>query len=117
MASAVWNHCSLSGSMERGESILDSIFDEDNLEDAQDVEMMDVEEGELVGQDSRTDLEETIGGDFNAVNQESGGKNRRRKKTKKKNRRKKGSSGSNVTDINRFLFCKSLFLLYNYEAK
>ncbi|KAG5524469.1 hypothetical protein RHGRI_031211 [Rhododendron griersonianum] len=31
--------------MERGESILDAIFDEDSLEDVLDVEMMDVEEG------------------------------------------------------------------------
>ncbi|KAG5565262.1 hypothetical protein RHGRI_001226 [Rhododendron griersonianum] len=38
--------CSLPDPMETGESILDAIFDEDSLEDAQEVEMMDVEEGE-----------------------------------------------------------------------
>ncbi|KAG5521826.1 hypothetical protein RHGRI_034152 [Rhododendron griersonianum] len=47
---------SLPDPMETGESILDAIFDEDSLEDAQEVEMMDVEEGELEEQDSQPDL-------------------------------------------------------------
>ncbi|KAL6980068.1 hypothetical protein U1Q18_049221 [Sarracenia purpurea var. burkii] len=97
--------------MERGESILDAIFDGDSLEDVQDVEMMDVEEGELVGQDLHTELGQNIGGDVHAVNQESGSKNRRRRSSKKKNnKKKKGSSGPNVTDINRFVLdvCKRL---------
>ncbi|GFZ17206.1 hypothetical protein Acr_26g0004760 [Actinidia rufa] len=46
--------------MERGESILDAIFDEDNFEDVQDVEMMDIEEGELVGHDSETELGQNV---------------------------------------------------------
>ncbi|CAL5429257.1 unnamed protein product [Camellia sinensis] len=104
---------SLSGSMERGESILDAIFDGVNLEDAQDVEMMEVEEGELVGQDSQTELGQNIGGDVHPVNQETSNNNRRRRNKKKKSKKKKGSSGPNVTDINRcFLFvsdvCKHL---------
>jgi len=91
--------------MERGESILDAIFEEDNFEDVQDVEMMDVEEGELVEQDPEIGLGKQIGGDANAVKSESSN-NKRRRRSNKKNRRKKGSSGQNVTDINRFLFWK-----------
>ncbi|CAL5431828.1 unnamed protein product [Camellia sinensis] len=100
----------LSGSMERGESILDAIFDGVNLEDAQDVEMMEVEEGELVGQDSQTELGQNIGGDVHPVNQETSNNNRRRRNKKKKSKKKKGSSGPNVTDINRFVsdVCKHL---------
>ncbi|CAL5359233.1 unnamed protein product [Camellia sinensis] len=106
--------------MERGESILDAIFDEDNLEDVQDVEMMDIEEGELVEQDSQTESRQTIGGDVNAINQEPRVKNHKPKSKKKKNKKKKGNSGPNVTDINRFVLdvCKHLrerktYLVYN----
>ncbi|XP_057477279.1 uncharacterized protein LOC130764982 isoform X3 [Actinidia eriantha] len=101
----------LSGSMERGESILDAICDEDNFEDVQDVEMMDIEEGELVGHDSETELGKNVGGDIHAVNQESGSKNKKKQnKKKRKNRRKKGSSGPNVIDIDRFVLdvCRHL---------
>uniref|UniRef100_A0A5B7AMM4 Phosphorylated adapter RNA export protein n=1 Tax=Davidia involucrata TaxID=16924 RepID=A0A5B7AMM4_DAVIN len=96
--------------MDGGESILDAIFEEDNLDDVQDIEMHDVEEGELVEQNSQTELGQSSGGDVKVVNQDSCSKNRRRKNNKKKNRRKKGSSGPNVTDINRFVLdvCKRL---------
>ncbi|KAE9459142.1 hypothetical protein C3L33_08955, partial [Rhododendron williamsianum] len=111
--------------METGESILDAIFDEDSLEDVQEVEMMDVEEGELVEQDSQTDLGQNIGRDrcaekqvscetigVHAVEkQESCSKSRRRRNNKKKkNKGKKGSSGQKVTDINRFVLdiCRRL---------
>ncbi|XP_052194928.1 uncharacterized protein LOC127802890 [Diospyros lotus] len=95
--------------MERGESILDAIFEEDNFEDVQDVEMMDVEEGELVEQDPEIGLGKQIGGDANAVKSGSSN-NKRRRRSNKKNRRKKGSSGQNVTDINRFVLdvCRCL---------
>ena len=89
--------------MEREESILDAIFDEDNFEDVQD--MMDIEEGELVGHDSDTELGQNVSGDVHAVNQESGIKNNNKenkKYKKRKNRRKKGSSGPKVIDIDRF---------------
>ncbi|KAL7182207.1 hypothetical protein ACSBR1_041005 [Camellia fascicularis] len=96
--------------MERGESILDAIFDGDNLEDAQDVEMMEVEEVELVGQDSQTELGQNIGGDDYPVNQVTSNNNRRRRNKKKKIKKKKCSSAPNVTDINRFVsdVCKHL---------
>ncbi|XP_057480045.1 uncharacterized protein LOC130767255 isoform X2 [Actinidia eriantha] len=100
--------------MERGESILDAIFDEDNFEDVQDVEMMDIEEGELVGHDSETELGQNVGGGVHAVNQESGSKNNnkqnKKQNKKRKNRRKKGSSGPKVIDIDRFVLdvCRRL---------
>ncbi|KAF7152530.1 hypothetical protein RHSIM_Rhsim01G0127300 [Rhododendron simsii] len=53
---------SLPDPMETGKSILDAIFDEDSVEDVQEVEMMDVE-GELVEQDSQSDLGQNIGRD------------------------------------------------------
>ncbi|KAG5561615.1 hypothetical protein RHGRI_004613 [Rhododendron griersonianum] len=87
--------------METSESILDAIFDEDSLEDVQEVEMMDVE-GVLVEQDSQSDLGQNIGRDCRAEKQESCSKSRRRR-SKKKNREKKASSGQKVTDINRFV--------------
>ncbi|KAG8375646.1 hypothetical protein BUALT_Bualt10G0121900 [Buddleja alternifolia] len=97
--------------MEGGESVLDTLFDEESVEDAQDVEMLDVEEGELIERNSKTEVGENRGVDVNRVNQESNKRNLRHKKKKKKNKRKKGSSsGSNVTDINRFVLdtCKRL---------
>ncbi|KAA8525181.1 hypothetical protein F0562_006955 [Nyssa sinensis] len=96
--------------MDGGESILDAIFEEDNIDDVQDVEMLDLEEGELVEQNSQTELGQSSGGDVKVVNQDSCSKNRKRRNNKKKNRRKKGNSGPNVTDVNRFVLdvCKRL---------
>ncbi|CAK9145317.1 unnamed protein product [Ilex paraguariensis] len=91
----------LGGFMEGGESVLDAIFEEDNLEDAQDIEMLDVEEGELVEQTAPIDLGENAGRDANIINQDSRSKNPRRRNKKRKNKRKKGSSGPDATDINR----------------
>ncbi|KAI8530989.1 hypothetical protein RHMOL_Rhmol11G0103000 [Rhododendron molle] len=98
--------------MERGESILDAIFDEDSLEDVLDVEMMDVEGG-LVGHDLQIELGQTIGGNDIEVNQVSAGKNCRY--NKKKNRREKASSGPKVTDINRFFFRDNLSCFMSEE--
>ncbi|KAM7493513.1 hypothetical protein LguiB_028122 [Lonicera macranthoides] len=94
--------------MEGGESIFDEIFEEENL-DVEDVDMLDVEEGELVEQNSQIATGQNSAGDVNKENQDSGNKNRRRR-NKKKNKRKKGYSGPNVTDINRFVLdvCKRL---------
>ncbi|KAF5795688.1 putative phosphorylated adapter RNA export protein [Helianthus annuus] len=63
------------------ESLLDSVFDAENVEDMDDVDMVDVEEGEL-----------------------------KRKSKRKKNKKKKGGAGSDVTDINRFVLdtCRRL---------
>ncbi|KAM7490634.1 hypothetical protein LguiA_033555 [Lonicera macranthoides] len=100
--------CSFLGLMEGGESIFDEIFEEENL-DVEDVDMLDVEEGELVEQNSQIATGQNSAGDVNKENQDSGNKNRRRR-NKKKNKRKKGYSGPNVTDINRFVLdvCKRL---------
>lgn len=88
--------------MEGGESLLDTLFDEESLEDAQDVEMLDVEEGELIEQISKTKVGESSDVGCNQVNQESNRKAKRKKK-KKKNKRKRGSSADpDVTNINRF---------------
>ncbi|XP_059657100.1 uncharacterized protein LOC132303727 [Cornus florida] len=96
--------------MDGVESILDAIYEVDNLEDVEDVEMLDLEEGELVEQNSQIERGQSSAGDVNVVNQESCSKNRKRKNNKRKNRRRKGGSGPNVTDINRFVLdvCKRL---------
>ncbi|KAK3008930.1 hypothetical protein RJ639_014862 [Escallonia herrerae] len=101
---------SFAGLMDGGESIFDSIFEEEHLEDAPDVEMLDVEEGEVIERNLESEAGQKSGGDSSVVNQESRSKNRRRKDNKKRNKRKKGSSGSNVTDVNRFVLdvCKRL---------
>ncbi|KAH6756327.1 hypothetical protein C2S51_038913 [Perilla frutescens var. frutescens] len=97
--------------MEGQESLLDTLFDEDNFVDGQDVEMLDVEEGELIEQISKTRVEESSNVDDIQENQESNRPNSRQKKKKKKNRRKRGgSTAPNVTNINRFVLdaCKRL---------
>ncbi|KAF2304374.1 hypothetical protein GH714_030570 [Hevea brasiliensis] len=103
--------------MEEAESVLEAIYEEDDrLEDAEDVEMVDVEEGELVEPMSQIDQGQNCGdggggsvGDI-VGNQASQSKNRRRRENKKKNRKKKGNTGPNVTDINRFVLdtCRRL---------
>ena len=86
--------------MEGGESILDTLNEEEIFEDDEDVEMLDVEEGELVEHDSNNDLDQSNVGH---VNQGSQSKNHKRRANKKKNKRKRRGPGSNVTDINRLL--------------
>ncbi|KAI7733260.1 hypothetical protein M8C21_020288 [Ambrosia artemisiifolia] len=96
--------------MEGEESLLDSIFDAENVEDMEDVDMVDVEEGELVGNDHQvaSGQSSSMGGD--AIAQESQTKNRKRKNKKKKNKKRKGGPGSDVNDINRFVLdtCRHL---------
>ncbi|KAH7574317.1 hypothetical protein JRO89_XS03G0282000 [Xanthoceras sorbifolium] len=98
--------------MDEGESILGAIYEDDNLEDAEDVDMLDVEEGEFVEHNSRsqTNLGQNSGGDVDVGNQESQNKTRKRRANKKKNRKKKNGSGQNFTNINRFVLdtCKRL---------
>lgn len=91
--------------MEEGESVLEAIYEvDDGFEEAEDVEMPDVEEGELLQPNSQNDGGQSSGGeglcDTHGI-QASQSKNRRRRINKKKNRKKKGSLGPNVTDINR----------------
>lgn len=91
--------------MDEGESILGVIYEdgEDNLEDGEDVEMLDVEEGELVERNSssQTNVEQSSNGDVSAGGQGSQSKNRRRRANKKKNKRKRSVPGPNVTNVNR----------------
>ncbi|KAL5783372.1 hypothetical protein ACOSP7_008401 [Xanthoceras sorbifolium] len=98
--------------MDEGESILGAIYEDDNLEDAEDVDMLDVEEGEFVEHNSRsqTNLGQSSGGDVDVGNQESQNKTRKRRANKKKNRKKKNGPGQNFTNINRFVLdtCKRL---------
>ncbi|KAK4853599.1 hypothetical protein QYF36_011415 [Acer negundo] len=99
--------------MDEGESILGAIYEDDNLEeDVEDVEMLDIEEGELVehNSSSQTNLEQSRGGDVNVGNQESQNKTRKRRANKKKNKKKKTGPGQAFTDINRFVLdtCRRL---------
>ncbi|MFS8003032.1 putative phosphorylated adapter RNA export protein [Helianthus anomalus] len=96
--------------MEGEESLLDSIFDAENVEDMEDVDMVDVEEGELVGNNHQVELAQSSSMVGDSVGQESETKNRKRKNKKKKNKKKKGGSGSDVKDINRFVLdtCRRL---------
>ncbi|TXG61938.1 hypothetical protein EZV62_013301 [Acer yangbiense] len=99
--------------MDEGESILGAIYEDDNLEeDVEDVEMLDIEEGELVehNSSSQTNLEQNRGGDVNVGNQESQNKTRKRRANKKKNKKKKTGPGQAFTDINRFVLdtCRRL---------
>ncbi|KAL0013024.1 hypothetical protein SO802_000093 [Lithocarpus litseifolius] len=95
--------------MEGGDSLLDAIYEEDNLEGIDDVEMLDVEEGEVVEPNLHNEKGKSSGGDVNLEIQGSQSKNRGLRARKKKNRRKKGGSRP-VTDINRFVLdtCRRL---------
>ncbi|CAK7353054.1 unnamed protein product [Dovyalis caffra] len=103
--------------MEEGRNILEAILDDDD-DNLEDVDMLDVEEGEFVVDDnSHTDLGlnsgSRDGGGANVGNAESQSKNQRRRanKKKKKNKKKRGGGpGSNVTDINKFVLdtCRRL---------
>ncbi|KAI3822020.1 hypothetical protein L1987_09601 [Smallanthus sonchifolius] len=103
-----FDHCFFSF-MEGEESLLDSIFDVENVEDMEDVDMVDVE-GELVGNNHQVELGQSNIVDGDVVAQEPQTKNQKRRSKKKKNKKKKGGSGSDVTDINRFVLdtCRHL---------
>ncbi|KAL8226797.1 hypothetical protein R6Q57_016629 [Mikania cordata] len=96
--------------MEGEESLFDSIFDVENVENMEDVDMEDVEEGELVGTSHQADLGDSRSMDGEEVAQEPQSKNQKRRSRKKKNKKKKSGSGSDVTDINRFVLdtCRHL---------
>ncbi|KAL6502008.1 hypothetical protein OROGR_027141 [Orobanche gracilis] len=92
--------------MEGGESLLDTLFDAESVDDAKDVDMLDVEEGELVESISKAEVGESLDVSGNQVNQESSKKNpryRTNKKKKKKKRKRGSSTGLNPTDISRFV--------------
>ncbi|WVY89136.1 hypothetical protein V8G54_034650 [Vigna mungo] len=105
--------------MDNGENILDAIFEEEILDD---VEMVDVEEGEFVEQEQKQEQDDSRNvsgqnGVVEANNTKPQSKNRRRKN--KRNRRK-GSGINGAVDINRQLphRCttahQSLILILNY---
>ncbi|GAB4837125.1 hypothetical protein Ancab_002036 [Ancistrocladus abbreviatus] len=97
--------------MEGGESILDAIHDDDNPEDFEDVEMLDVEEAEIID-GPKLQIELGNGNKGNASEADTGtlNENRKRRSKKRKNKKKKGVTGSDVTDINRFVLdvCRQL---------
>ncbi|KAL3655692.1 hypothetical protein CASFOL_000088 [Castilleja foliolosa] len=89
--------------MEGGESLLDTLFDDESFDADRDIEMLDVEEGELIEPIAKAEVGESLDIDGNQVNQKSNRKNSRRNK-KKKNKRKRGNTiGPNVTDVSRML--------------
>ncbi|KAL8145922.1 uncharacterized protein LOC141707179 [Apium graveolens] len=94
---------------EGGDSILDSIFDEEKFDDVDDVEMLDVEDGELV-EENVMNVGQSSGRDTALTNHESQNKNRKRKNRKKQKKKRGSNSGPKVTDINRFVLdvCKRL---------
>ncbi|KAE8682640.1 dentin sialophosphoprotein-like isoform X1 [Hibiscus syriacus] len=96
--------------MEEGESILESIYEEIDLGDGEDAEMLDVEEGELVDNDLVDDREKTGVAVVNVENQGSQSKNKTRKGNKKKSKKRKGGSEPKTLDINRFVLdtCRRL---------
>lgn len=91
--------------MEGGESILDSIYEEDNVED---VEMVDIEEGEFVEENPNKEQGQSSAADVNVATQEPQTGNRRPKRNRKNRKRKSGSAPH--IDINRFVLetCKRL---------
>lgn len=91
--------------MEGGDSILEAIYEEDCLEDVDDVELIDVEEEELVEPNSQNEKGICNSGDVNLSNQGSQSKNRKHRANKKKSRKKKDGSRPNVTNINRYFLC------------
>ncbi|CAH1451674.1 unnamed protein product [Lactuca virosa] len=95
--------------MEGEESLLDSILDADNVEDMEDVDMVDVEEGELVENYQQAELGQNSSGDGDTVSQEPKSKSQKRR-NKKKNKKKKVASAPGVLDINRFVLdtCRRL---------
>lgn len=92
--------------MGEGQLSLDSNFDDDYVEDGEDVEMLDAEEGELVEDEApQTDVGKSSGGDVTIGNQGGQSKNQRRRANKKRNKKKRNSSGQNPVDVNRYFFC------------
>lgn len=107
--------------MEEGDNILEAILDDDDDDDnLEDVDMVDVEEGEFVADDnSHTDLGLNNGSHDGATenvgNAESQSNNQRRRRggNKKKRKNKKrggGGPGSGFTDVNKFVLdtCRRL---------
>lgn len=100
--------------MEGQESLLDTLFDEEYFEAGQDVEMLDVEEGEFVEPIQRTKAGESSNVHDIQENQESNRPSSKQKKKKKKNKRRRGGSvGPNVTDVNRSVYFMVFVLVHS----
>lgn len=82
---------------------MEAIYEVDDFGDGDDVEMLDVEEGELVDCSSTlANAKEKSGvAGVNGENQGSQSKNKKRKGNKRKNKKKRGDSGHKPLDINR----------------
>ncbi|KAK4795133.1 hypothetical protein SAY86_013127 [Trapa natans] len=109
-AANAFGHCVLSQLLNMENS--DKILEADLLDgDYEDIEMLDVEEGELVYPGSTNDLGQASGDDDSkGLKTDKESKKRRRKANKKKNRRRRRDTEPNVTDINRFVLdtCRRL---------
>ncbi|XP_022750109.1 uncharacterized protein LOC111299285 [Durio zibethinus] len=95
--------------MEKGESILEAIYEDDDLGDGEDVEMLDVE-GEVVDDNLANGWEKPGVADVNGENQGPQSKNKKRRAKKRKNKKKRGGSGPEALDINKFVLdtCRRL---------
>lgn len=89
---------------------MDALNEDDHFECDEDVEMLDVEEGELLEGSLRNDLGQNNADDANVNHRESQSKNRKRRANKKKNKRKRSGSDPNDMDVNRFVLdtCRRL---------
>ncbi|KAJ8763518.1 hypothetical protein K2173_002401 [Erythroxylum novogranatense] len=97
--------------MEKGESLLEAIYEDESFEDAEDVEMQDVEEGEFVESKPHSGIGHSDDGGDNIDKDEKSGRQKNKKKKKKNKKRKRSSGpGQNFTDINRFVLdaCRRL---------
>ncbi|TQD76362.1 hypothetical protein C1H46_038099 [Malus baccata] len=102
--------------MEGEDNVLDAVFEDDDFMDGGDVEMLDVEEGELVDFNSQSGYGsgQGSGGNVSVANQGGQGTNLKPKPKKKKKKNKKRNNGhwtaSIGTDIDRFVIetCKRL---------
>ncbi|XWS72480.1 hypothetical protein CRYUN_Cryun02cG0043200 [Craigia yunnanensis] len=106
--------------MEKGESILEAIYEADDLGDGEDVEMLDVEEGEFVDNNSGNDQQKSGVADVNGENQGFQSKNKKRRANKRKNKIKTGGSRPKALDIDWFVLdtCRRLkerksYMVYN----
>jgi phosphorylated adapter RNA export protein len=86
--------------MEGGENILDAIYEEDD-DNLDDVEMLDVEEGELIEDNHQNGV---VAPHHNLTDSNNNNNQKPKPKRKRKaNKRKKKGLGSDSIDINRFI--------------
>jgi phosphorylated adapter RNA export protein len=86
--------------MEGGENILDAIYEEEDDDNLDDVEMLDVEEGELVEDNHQNGV---VAQHHNLTDSNNNNQKPKPKRKRKANKRKKKGLGSDSIDINRFV--------------